>query len=60
MRVAGGPAEQVAPSFSRSGAVSFQVLEPGEAFAQKRSDAGTPQVGPHELLPDFDQRHRFG
>ncbi|HET8950435.1 MAG TPA: lysyl oxidase family protein [Solirubrobacteraceae bacterium] len=58
-RVASGPAEQVAPSFSRSGAVSFRVLEPGEAFPEKRSDAGTPQVGPRELLPDLDQRAPF-
>lgn len=55
-RVAGGPAEQVAPSFRRDGTVALRALEPGEPFPEKTSDAGTPQVGPRELLPDFDQR----
>lgn len=51
-----GPAEQIAPSFARSGKVAFRTLEPGEPFSEQQSDAGTPQVGPRELLPDFDQR----
>lgn len=55
-RVATGPAEQIAPAFARSGKVTFRTLEPGEPFPEKTSDAGTPQVGPRELLPDFDQR----
>jgi Lysyl oxidase/WD40-like Beta Propeller Repeat len=54
-----GPAEQVAPSFDRNGEVLFTVIEPGEAFPEKQSDAGTPQVGPRELLPDLDQRAPF-
>jgi len=58
-RVAMGPAEQVAPSFRRNGSVAFTVLEPGDAFPERSSDAGTPQVGPRELLPDFDQRAPF-
>jgi hypothetical protein len=57
--VADGPAEQVAPSFDRRGRVVFRTLEPGEPFPEKQSDAGTPQVGPRELLPDFDQRAPF-
>ena len=58
-RVADGPAEQVEPSFSRSGKVRFRVLQAGDPFPEKTSDAGTPQVGPHELLPDLDQRAPF-
>ena len=58
-RVAGGPAAQVAPTFSRSGKVTFRVVEPGEPFPVKTSDSGTPQVGPRELLPDLDQRAPF-
>lgn len=57
--VADGPDEQVAPSFDRRGRVVYRTLEPGEAFPQRRSDSGTPQVGPRELLPDFDQRAPF-
>jgi hypothetical protein len=57
--VAEGPAEQVAPSFAANGKVRFRVLQPGEPFPEKRSDTGTPQVGPRELLPDFDQRSPF-
>jgi hypothetical protein len=55
-RVADGPAEQVAPTFARSGRVTFRTLEPGEPFPEKATDSGTPLVGPRELLPDFDQR----
>jgi hypothetical protein len=58
-RVAAGPAEQFAPSFTREGKVTFKVLEPGEPFPEKTSDAGTPLVGPRELLPDLDQRAPF-
>jgi Lysyl oxidase/WD40-like Beta Propeller Repeat len=58
-RVAQGPAEQVQPSFEQSGKVTFRVLEPGEPFPVKTSDAGSPQVGPRELLPDLDQRAPF-
>lgn len=59
-RVAAGAAEQIAPAFTREGKAVFTVLEPGEPFPEKASDAGTPQVGPRELLPDFDQRAPFG
>lgn len=54
--VATGPAEQVAPSFTATGKIAFRTLEPGDSFPEKRTDAGTPQIGPRELLPDFDQR----
>ncbi|HUP32981.1 MAG TPA: lysyl oxidase family protein [Gaiellaceae bacterium] len=58
-RVATGEEEQVAPAFTREGEVTFTVLEPGQPFPEKASDAGTPQSGPRELLPDFDQRAPF-
>ncbi|HEX4930926.1 MAG TPA: lysyl oxidase family protein [Gaiellaceae bacterium] len=58
-RVASGPTEQVSPAFTRDGLVTFSTLEPGEPFPEKQSDAGTPPVGPRELLPDFDQRAPF-
>ncbi|HUH15163.1 MAG TPA: lysyl oxidase family protein [Gaiellaceae bacterium] len=58
-RVATGEEEQVAPAFTREGEVTFTVLEPGDPFPEKTSDAGTPQSGPRELLPDFDQRAPF-
>jgi hypothetical protein len=57
--VASGPTEELIPRFS-DGKVFFRTLEPGEAFPEKTSDAGTPQSGPRELLPDFDQRAPFG
>ena len=57
--VAAGDEEQVAPAFTREGEVTFTVLEPGQPFPEKASDAGTPQSGPRELLPDFDQRAPF-
>jgi len=56
--VARGPKEQLFPSFS-DGKVLFRTLEPGEPFPEKTADAGTPQSGPRELLPDFDQRAPF-
>jgi Lysyl oxidase/WD40-like Beta Propeller Repeat len=58
-RVAGGPAEQIAPAYDAAGKLTFRTLEPGEPFPEKTSDAGTPQTGPRELLPDFDQRAPF-
>ena len=58
-RVASGPAEQIAPAFAASGKLTFRTLEPGDAFPEKTSDAGTPRTGPRELLPDFDQRPPF-
>jgi len=58
-QVVTGPAEQIAPAFGRDGKVTFRTLEPGEPFPEKTSDAGTPVVGPRELLPDFDQRAPF-
>ena len=56
--VARGPKEELLPRFSGENVV-FRTFEPGEAFAQKTSDAGTPQSGPRELLPDFEQRAPF-
>jgi hypothetical protein len=58
-RVAARAGEQIAPSFTAAGKLAFQTLQPGEPFPEKTSDAGTPQVGPRELLPDFDQRAPF-
>jgi len=58
-RAAAGDAEQVAPAFTREGKLTFTVLEPGDPFPEKTSDSGTPQSGPRELLPDFDQRAPF-
>jgi len=55
---AAGPTEQLFPRFSDDN-VAFRTLEPGEAFPEKTADAGTPQSGPRELLPDFDQRAPF-
>ena len=59
-RVLDGPAEQIAPAFTRAGKVDGpQALTPGDPFPTKTSDSGTPQVGPRELLPDLDQRAPF-
>jgi hypothetical protein len=58
-RVLSGPADQVAPSWSRSGRLADQRVEPDQPFAEKTRDADTPQSGPRELLPDFDQRAPF-
>jgi lysyl oxidase/WD40 repeat protein len=55
----GGPAEQVAAAFTRTGKLTAKALTPGDAFPTKTSDSGTPQVGPQELLPDLDQRAPF-
>lgn len=53
---AGGAAEQVAPTWTRSGALRVEVLKAGQPFREKVADKGSPAVGPKELLPDFDQR----
>ena len=58
-QVATGAAEQISPSFAGDGKITFRTVEPGEPFPEKTSDSGTPQVGPRELLPDFDQRAPF-
>ncbi len=58
-RVAGGPAEQIAPTFAASGKLRFRTVAPGDPFPEKTSDSGTPRTGPRELLPDFDQRAPF-
>jgi hypothetical protein len=57
--VHGGAAEQVAPAWTAAGRLVFHVLEPGEAWPEKTRDLETPQLGPRELLPDFDQRAPF-
>ena len=54
-----GPGEEILPSWTRAGRLEFERLEPGEPWPEKTSDAGTPQTGPRELLPDFDQRAPF-
>ena len=56
---ASGPSEQIAPAFTRIGKVTVRLLAPGDEFPVKTSDSGTQQVGPRELLPDFDQRAPF-
>jgi hypothetical protein len=58
-RVTSGPGEEVLPSWTRAGKLRYERLRPGEAWPEKRSDAGTPRSGPRELLPDFDQRAPF-
>jgi hypothetical protein len=56
-RLLGGPAEQVAPRWSQTGRLTELRLVPGAALPEEKTrDTGTPQVGPRELLPDFDQR----
>ncbi|MBA3348727.1 MAG: hypothetical protein H0T13_09225 [Actinobacteria bacterium] len=58
-RVSTATGEEIAPTWSRGGKLSFTTLLPGEPFPEKTSDADTPQTGPRELLPDFDQRAPF-
>jgi hypothetical protein len=58
-RVTSGDGEEVLPRWTREGKLEFERLEPGDPWPEKTSDAGTPQVGPRELLPDFDQRAPF-
>ena len=53
------PAEEVLPAWSLDGRLRFRRLLPDEAWPEKTSDRGTPQTGPQELLPDFDQRPPF-
>ncbi len=56
----GGPAEQVAPRWSRTGRLHGLRLDPGDPFPEEKTrDADTPQAGARELLPDFDQRAPF-
>jgi len=58
-RFTNSSAEEALPAWSDSGRLRFRTLVPGESWPEKRSDAGTPQTGPRELLPDFDQRAPF-
>jgi hypothetical protein len=53
------PAEEVLPAWSLGGRLRFRRLLPDEAWPEKTSDRDTPQTGPRELLPDFDQRPPF-
>ena len=56
----GGPAEQVAPRWTRTGRLTELRVDPGDPFPdEKLRDADTPESGPRELLPDFDQRAPF-
>jgi hypothetical protein len=55
----GGDAEQVVPSWNAAGKLVHRVLEPGDSWPEKTRDLGSPQLGPRELLPDFDQRPPF-
>jgi Lysyl oxidase/WD40-like Beta Propeller Repeat len=52
------PAEEVLPSWDGT-RLRFRVIRPGVEIAAKTSDRDTPQIGPRELLPDFDQRPPF-
>lgn len=58
-RVTTSAGEEILPTWTRAGKLEFERLEPGEPWPEKTSDAGTPQAGPRELLPDFDQRAPF-
>jgi hypothetical protein len=58
-RVTKGAGEEILPSWTLAGKLEFERLQPGEPWPVKTSDAGTPQTGPRELLPDFDQRAPF-
>jgi hypothetical protein len=58
-RVTKGAGEEILPSWTRAGKLEFEHLQPGEPWPVKTSDADTPQTGPRELLPDFDQRAPF-
>ncbi len=58
-RVTSTAGEEILPSWAGGGRLEFERLEPGEPWPEKTSDAGTPQAGPRELLPDFDQRPPF-
>ena len=58
-RVLSGPAEQVAPRWGRTGKLGELRIEPGEPLPERTQDLDTPQSGPRELLPDFDQRAPF-
>ena len=58
-RVHSGPAEQVAPRWGRTGKLGELRIEPGEPLPERTQDLDTPQSGPRELLPDFDQRAPF-
>jgi Lysyl oxidase/WD40-like Beta Propeller Repeat len=59
-RITKTPSEEVLPAWSGGGRrLDFRTLSPGEAWPEKRSDEGTPQSGPRQLLPDFDQRAPF-
>jgi hypothetical protein len=53
------PAEEVLPSWSLDGKLRYRSLQPGMNLRPKTSDRDTPQSGPRELLPDFDQRAPF-
>ena len=53
------PAEEVLPRWSLDGTLRFRLLRPGIELREKTSDSDTPQSGPRELLPDFDQRPPF-
>ena len=59
-RAAGGPGDEIAPSWDAAGALLFQRLEPGGSWEERTRDDATPSLGPLELLPDFDQRAPFG
>ena len=58
-RVTTSAREEVLPTWSDDGRLRFRVIEPGVEVPLKTSDADTPQTGPRELLPDFDQRPPF-
>ncbi len=58
-RVTRSAGEEILPSWTLAGKLEFERLQPGEPWPEKTSDAGTPQTGPRELLPDFDQRAPF-
>ena len=58
-RHTGSTAEEVLPTWDSEGKLAFRVVRPDVELAEKTSDRDTPQIGPRELLPDFDQRPPF-
>ena len=56
--VARGPKEQLFPASATARSCSGHSSR-ASPFRRRRADAGTPQSGPRELLPDFDQRAPF-
>ena len=57
--VASGPTEQLAPALQRAARSGSGRSSRASRSPRRRATPGTPQSGPRELLPDFDQRAPF-